>query len=195
MDYMDPDICCPKKAVKLNHSPWCVNKWKYFPRYWPFLRGIHRSLVNYPHKGQWRGALVFSLICAWINGWVKNGEAGDMRRRRAHYDVTVMSLTCLTHWSLNKMADHLQIAFSNAFCDRKSCILITISLKFVSMGPANNNESAALEPHQTGDIHYLIQISPTSLDKNIVTRLHWVKSETLSVIRHIDRHNPAFLAH
>ena len=41
-------------------------KWKHFPRYWTFVRGIHRSLVNSPHKGQWRGALVFSLICAWI---------------------------------------------------------------------------------------------------------------------------------
>ena len=47
-----------------------VIKWKYFPRYWPFVRGIHRSLVNSPHKGQWRGALMFSLNCAWINGWV-----------------------------------------------------------------------------------------------------------------------------
>ena len=67
-----------------------VIKWKHFPRYWPFVRGIHRSLVNSPHKGQWRGALVFSLICVWINGWVNNREAGDLRRRRAHYDVTVM---------------------------------------------------------------------------------------------------------
>ena len=47
--------------------------------------------VNSPHKGQWRGALVFSLICVWINGWVNNREAGDLRRYRAHYDVTVMS--------------------------------------------------------------------------------------------------------
>ena len=53
-------------------------------------RGIHRSPVNSPHKGQWRGALIFSLICAWINGWVNNGEAGDLRRHRAHYDVIVM---------------------------------------------------------------------------------------------------------
>ena len=67
-----------------------VIKWKHFPRYWPFVRGIHRSPVNSPHTGQWRGALVFSLICAWINGWVNTREAGDLRRQRAHYDVTVM---------------------------------------------------------------------------------------------------------
>ena len=35
-------------------------------------------------------ALVFSLICVWINGWVNNREAGDLRRHRAHYDVIVM---------------------------------------------------------------------------------------------------------
>ena len=67
-----------------------VIKWKHFPRYWPFVRGIHRSPVNSPHKGQWRGALVFSAICASINSWVSNREAGDLRRHRAHYDVTVM---------------------------------------------------------------------------------------------------------
>ena len=41
-----------------------VIKWKHFPRYWPFVRGIHRSPVNSPHKGQWHGALMFSLMCA-----------------------------------------------------------------------------------------------------------------------------------
>ena len=67
-----------------------VIKWRHFPCYWPFVRGIHRSSVNSPHKGQWRGALVFSLVCARINGWVNNHEAGDLRRYRGHYDVTVM---------------------------------------------------------------------------------------------------------
>ena len=67
-----------------------VIKWKHFLRYWPFVWGIHRSTANSPHKGQWRGALIFSLICVWINGWVNNREAGDLRRHRAHYDVIVM---------------------------------------------------------------------------------------------------------
>ena len=67
-----------------------VIKWKHFPRYWPFVQGILRSPVNSPHKGQWRGALMFSSICAWINRWVNNREAGDLRRHRAHYDVTVL---------------------------------------------------------------------------------------------------------
>ena len=71
-----------------------VIKWKHFSRYWSFVRGIYRSPVNTPQKGQWRGALMFSLICAWINGWANNREAGDLRRHRAHHDVTVMSICC-----------------------------------------------------------------------------------------------------
>ena len=67
-----------------------VIKWKHFPRYWSFVRGIHWSPVNSPHKGQRRGALMFSLICAWISGLVNNPEAGDLRHHRAHYDVIVM---------------------------------------------------------------------------------------------------------
>ena len=67
-----------------------VIKWKHFPRYWQFLQEIHLSPVNSQHKGQWRGALMFSFICAWIDGWVNNGEAGGLRRHRAHCDVTLM---------------------------------------------------------------------------------------------------------
>ena len=59
-----------------------VIKWKHFPRYWPFVPGIHRSPVNSPHKGQWRGALMFNLVCVWINGWVNNRETGDLRPYR-----------------------------------------------------------------------------------------------------------------
>ena len=69
----DPDgaTCCTRMAptphswnhrhpnceIKKQHDD--VIKWKHFPHYWPFVRGIHRSPVN-PHKGQWRGALMFS---------------------------------------------------------------------------------------------------------------------------------------
>ena len=67
-----------------------VIKWKHHARNWQFVRGIKRSSVNSPHKSQWLGALMFSLICAWTNGWVRTHEAGDLRRHRAHYDVIVM---------------------------------------------------------------------------------------------------------
>ena len=67
-----------------------VIKWKHFPRYWPFVWGIHRSPMNSLHKGQWRRALMLSLICTQITGWVNNGEAGDLRCHHPHYDVIVM---------------------------------------------------------------------------------------------------------
>ena len=62
-----------------------VIKWKHFPRYWPFVRRVYWSPVNSPHKGQWRGALMFSLICDWINHWVNNRDASNLRRHHAHY--------------------------------------------------------------------------------------------------------------
>ena len=51
--------------------------------------------VNSPHKGQCCGALMFSLIYAWINDWVNNREAGDLRCHRGHCDVDVMNYFCL----------------------------------------------------------------------------------------------------
>ena len=67
-----------------------VIKWKHFPRYWPFVRGIHRSPEHSPHKVQWHGAFMFSSIGARINGWVNNCESGHLRHIRPHYDATVI---------------------------------------------------------------------------------------------------------
>ena len=83
--------CTGLVTAMKSENPDDVIKWKHFPRYWTFVQGFHRSPVNSRHKGQWRGALMFSLICAWINGWVNNHEAGALRRHRAQYDVIVIS--------------------------------------------------------------------------------------------------------
>ena len=69
-----------------------VIKWRHFPCYWPFVQGIHRWPVNSPRKGQWRGALMFSLICTETNVWASNRGAGDLRRHRVRYDVNVMEI-------------------------------------------------------------------------------------------------------
>ena len=87
--YMNKDNGDYLSVIEKLHDD--VMKWKYFPRYWPFVWAIHRSLVNSPQKGQWRGALMFSLICAWINGWVNNREAGYLRRHRVHRYVITSS--------------------------------------------------------------------------------------------------------
>ena len=104
-----PSSCTPMVNTKngINMEPIIfthevVTKWKHFPRYWPFVHGIHHSPVNSPHKGQWRGALMFSLICTWTNCWANNGDAGDLRRHRAHYDVIVL-LMIYSFWHMHKM--------------------------------------------------------------------------------------------
>ena len=68
-----------------------VIKWKHFPHYWPFVWGIHQSRVNSPHKGQWRGTSMFSLIYSSTNDWVNNYDAGDLRCHHARNDVIVMT--------------------------------------------------------------------------------------------------------
>ena len=95
-----------------NHDD--VIKWKHFPRYWQFVRGIHRSPVNSPHKDKWWGALMFSSIYVWINGWVNNREAGDNISCRAHYDVIIMDISfrfgCLwQRFRLRHSIEHNQI--------------------------------------------------------------------------------------
>ena len=75
---------------RINDRSWWRHQMETISALLAICAGIHRSPVNSSHKGQWRGALMFSLICTWINCWVKKDEAGDLRRHRVHYDVTVM---------------------------------------------------------------------------------------------------------
>ena len=97
--------CLAVNGIRPNGfmGSWCtlhddVIQWKHFPRKCSFVRGIHQSLVNSPHKGQWRGALMFSLICVWINDWVNNRGAVDLRRYRTHYDGIVMNHLLFSNW-------------------------------------------------------------------------------------------------
>ena len=75
---------------RITHYAWWRHQMETFPRHWPFVKWIHQSLVDSPHKGQWRTASAFSLICLWTNGWAHNRNAGILRRHGAHYDATVM---------------------------------------------------------------------------------------------------------
>ena len=83
------------RSAIMSRSPvsWWRHQMETFSALLALCAGNSRVLVNSPHKGQWRGALMFSLICARINDWVTNREAGDLRRHRGHYDVIVMVLT------------------------------------------------------------------------------------------------------
>ena len=119
-----------------------VIKWKHFPHNWPFVQGIHRSPVNSQHKGQRRGALMFSLICVRINDWVNNREAGDLRRYHAHYDVIVMdSFHSYDFYTLRPWQNRQHFPdgiFNCISLNENIWILFEISLKFVSKGPIND---------------------------------------------------------
>ena len=76
----------------LNHIGWCNGSHSRIGTWWHHQMETFFALLalcagNSPHKGQWCGALMFSLICAWINAWVNNHETGDLRRHRAHYEI------------------------------------------------------------------------------------------------------------
>ena len=94
---------------------------------------VVKSPVNSAHKGRWRGALMFSLICARIIDWVNNREAGDLRRQRAHYDVIVMIYHTVYRYrtmislrykyssmvTLKQIGRHFHLIFSSAFSWKK----------------------------------------------------------------------------
>ena len=88
-----------------------------------FVRGIHQSPVNSPHKGQWRGTLMFSLIWARTNSWANNGDAGDLRRHSAQYDVIEMSRRGLS-LRVSKHKHHFQYNRTHA---------ITVTLLLLSL--------------------------------------------------------------
>ena len=87
--WFDDKMISPSLITHTGHRSWVnwfghhylhddVTKWTHFPRYWPFMWGMNSPVpVNSPHRGQWRGTLMFSLFYAWINDWVNNREAGE----------------------------------------------------------------------------------------------------------------------
>ena len=87
----------PFSAKKYYFTSWWRNQMETFSASLALCAGNSPVPVNSPHRGQWRGALMFSLICVWLNGWVNNREAGDLRRHRGHYDVIVMRLQSVKH--------------------------------------------------------------------------------------------------
>ena len=131
----NPDLLGPQSFLWMRDIYWWsdhddVIKWKHFPRYWPFVRGIHWSPVTSPHQGQWRGDLKFSLICVWINDWVNNREACDLWRHRGHYNVTVMAFN-----TRNEMPPDWDLTRSRQpYCVRSSCAKMTFKITEISQG-------------------------------------------------------------
>ena len=93
--YFRPVKRCLKNVLMMVSMRYAdvIIKWKHYPRNWPFVRGIHRWQVDSSYKGQWRGALMSSVICVLTNVWANNVDAGNMRHYRAQYHVTIMLFT------------------------------------------------------------------------------------------------------
>ena len=127
-------LWAPRAAEDAGSQHDDVIKWKHFPRNWPFVRGIHRSPVNSPHKGQWRGALMFTLICARIYGWVNTREAGDLRRYRLHYDVIVMDPNPLMA-TISELIQHTSIALDNGLSPVRHQAIIWTNAAIWSIRP------------------------------------------------------------
>ena len=127
---------CVHCNMQTKHND--VIKWKKLPRYWPFVRGIHRSPVDSPHKGQWCRALMFSLIYAWTDGWTNNRDTGDLRRHRAHYDVTLMILGDRVPKTSSNMSKWFQNEFKNCYFSRTSVVAFPLpgGFKFPNCMPS-----------------------------------------------------------
>ena len=120
-----------------RHSSWITHddfiKWKHFSRYWTFVCGIHGP-VNSPHRGQLRGALIFSLI--WTKGWVNNRDVGDLTHcvhnhviimKRHSIWITVIDVeTHRRHLLLKYVNDSrclMKPVFQDANIDKTHCIV------------------------------------------------------------------------
>ena len=75
----------------LEYGAWWCHHMETFFALLTIFEGNRQPPVDYPHKDQWRGALMFSLIGPWTKCWANNRDTGDLRSHRAHYDVTIMS--------------------------------------------------------------------------------------------------------
>ena len=104
-------------------------KWKHFPHYWSFVRGIRQSPVNSKHDGQWRGALMFSLSFVWTNCWVSNRDASYLRRNPAHYDVTSMK-----NPHLQRRRDHKSVPFQTPTPLNNNLLVIIIQIRNIDAG-------------------------------------------------------------
>ena len=80
--------------------------------------GIHRSQVNSPHEGQWRGSFMFSLISAWTNGWANHREAGHLRHHRGHYYSNEINIHCMLYCIHNHRLIHICTLNAVVMCFR-----------------------------------------------------------------------------
>ena len=174
-----------------------------------FGRGLPRSPVGSPHKGLWGGAFKFSLICAWTIGRANNREAGDLKRKSAHYDVTLMfNFSHNGHYLSSKREYPLlnepckkqyintlrprqngrhfsDDIFKCIFLNQNAWISLKISLKFVPRVRINNIPALVeiMAWRRPGDKPLSEPMMVSLLTHICVIRPQWVKSTSCKIFR------------
>ena len=87
---------------------WWRHQMETFSALLALCEGNRRSPDGFPSQRPLARSLVFSLICAWTNGWANNRYVGDMRRHCTHYDVTVMEMAQPSWWKTRSHIPHSQ---------------------------------------------------------------------------------------
>ena len=77
-------------GIDLIYPAWWRHQMEIFSALLAICAGNSPVPGDFPHKGQLRGALMFSLICVWINGWVNPYFPLPKRRRRWQYEKTLL---------------------------------------------------------------------------------------------------------
>ena len=100
-----------------------IIKRKHFLHHWP-LWGNSSITGEFPSQGQWCGALMFSLISAWTNGWVNNWGAGDLRCNHTQW----RPCNCSSRYTIH-LYPHIIIYARNIH--EPNCLWITPSWLFI----------------------------------------------------------------
>ena len=137
--------------------------------------------VNSPHKGQWRGALMFTLICARINDWVNNREAGGLRRLLDHYDVSVMHIHDAI-WHHNTWATLPQVMI---FC-LTAQNHYSINANVLSVMPCKTTWGKC---HQRRICNKLLLKLPWKIIIKLHSNPHWVRELTMFGLAYISASN------
>ena len=140
--------------------------------------GNHRSPVDSPHKGQWRGALMFSLIGAWTNGWANNRDDGSLRCYRAHYDVTVMK------WHERVLKTHRFFCQTSNYLSWKLLIAV-ISETWLRKSRVLHHTGRAPQAGFRGTIFWRVETTFLVIQQRICVRNYMMVDHLISNTHHV----------
>ena len=182
--YFDNYLAFPVQPCHWNHTPSVASHIPCLPRAnSPVVRHIQVSAsmmtspVNSPHKGQWREALMISMICTWINGWVNSYDAGDLRPHRAHCDVILMSSKIYNSLASGRFGSDFKNIIFKLIIQKSSWrghCEITLRWMLHNLTKAKLTLVLVLTSCHQATSQYLRRGWITLMSLNVVTRPRWV---------------------